>query len=635
MSKLMRIIRSPQRVRRILRRLIRSPAEAKFAIFWRLSQSFPRAMEVLHRLIETAQSVGVRVLSLESLGIFYKALGRHKDAVSYFERAGTRLSGGGQLLYMQSLFELGDFARIEAVAEKGKLSSVSRLQYLAYSSLYFSRWGNAARHLSALVDLNSNFYRPHINIAARDLFDYSPVLSDKLLAPEALLFDQSNYLGERLEHIGRGQESVRLYGKAISLQREMKAKVPKLPAGLSIELDRYGIDVNECRTFGPEWSSQIGHIGMIDLALKMRELGWWSGQPVFLARFQGIANKLFFQLLTSSHSVFYEEDERSREMWASLRSLQRLMAFPFSAFETGDGCIRSWNEAGALLTSAWQGASPLQLSFDKWFSRSDQLQSSASQMKADLGLDRAEWHVCLHVRDDAFHNDKSQSHRNASFEAYLNVVRLVRDRGGLVVRMGAASSPPAPDVEGLVDYAHSQWKSEEMDLYLMRTARCFVGTVSGMSNLAVSLDLPSAFVNSISHDAQMWHAKARFIPKNVHTRDGRILSQHDLSSDEWRWHLFGADTMNRAGLRSEDNSPDEIYQIVAELLDDAGAHQADAGIFNEWKSSLVIPHYYGAAKPSPYFVEKHRQTFLRERQSPAQQSFPVEGIKRRLQSMPD
>jgi putative glycosyltransferase (TIGR04372 family) len=218
------------------------------------------------------------------------------------------------------------------------------------------------------------------------------------------------------------------------------------------------------------------------------------------------------------------------------------------------------------------------------------------------------------VRDDGFYNDQSQSHRNASLDTYREVIKIVRERGGSVIRMGAPTAPNAPKVPGLIDYAHSRWKSEEMDLYLMRTARCFVGAVSGLSNLAVSLDLPSAFVNSISYDAQMWHPKARFIPKTVYTREGRALSQHELSSDQWRWHLFGADTMKNAGLRSEDNTSDEIREIVLEVLQDCTTVESQPrhDLVGLWEQSLAIPHYYGAALPSGCYLEKHRRTFLRD-----------------------
>jgi putative glycosyltransferase (TIGR04372 family) len=352
---------------------------------------------------------------------------------------------------------------------------------------------------------------------------------------------------------------------------------------------------------------------MVDLAFKMRSLGWWSGEPVFLARRHTIANKLLFGLLTEHHTVVYE-DGPDPHLWSDLRSLQRLASFPFNVFQREDGDVCSWNEAGALLTRAWKGDHPLRSAFDAWCSSSDRFQAKMRRMTRDLRLDDSKFHVCLHVRDDGFYNDQSQSHRNASLDSYLDIVKIVRERGGVVVRMGAATAPAAPQVPGLIDYAHTRWKSEEMDLYLMRTARCFVGAVSGLSNLAVSLDLPSAFVNSISYDAQMWHSKARFIPKTVYTREGKPLTQRELSSDQWRWHLFSATSMRDAGLRAEGNTNDEIRNIVIELLQDCEnpAPVSRSDLTALWEADLCIPHYYGAATPSSYYLQKHSRTFLRD-----------------------
>lgn len=558
-------------------------------------------------LADMAQAQGVIVEGDEHLAICLALVSRHEEAVARFRSIKTgELSRRGHEIFIRSIFERGDFP--ELLAEASKLRTAVGYEFRAYANIYFENWEEAERDLVELARLSPAAYRPHTNLAARDPHAYLPTHIDRVLAPEALVFDNANFLSERLTHIGRGAESLRLYQAVLRTQHRMKRQEKRLSIALTFR--KAQLDPADLRLFGPEWTAQIGHIGMIDLALKMRELGWWSGRPLFLVRPKQIANNLFFRLLSDGCPVI--SDDKDVGLWSNMRSLQRLSAFSFNVFEDKDGTVRSWNESGALLARAWRGASPLQSSFDAWFSKSEWFQDRVFQMKQDLGILNQGWHVCLHVRDDGFYNDEGQSHRNASLETYLQIVKLVHSRGGIVIRMGAPTAPPAPRIAGLVDYARSRWKSEEMDLYFMRTARCFVGAVSGLSNLAVSFDLPSAFVNSISYDAQMWHAKARFVPKTVRTRQGRALSQRELSSNQWRWHLFSADTMKNAGLSSQDNTPDEIRDIVLEVLDnpdDIGT-PSKTDLMRRWESSLIVPHYYGGARPGASYLEKHEDSFL-------------------------
>jgi putative glycosyltransferase (TIGR04372 family) len=111
--------------------------------------------------------------------------------------------------------------------------------------------------------------------------------------------------------------------------------------------------------------------------------------------------------------------------------------------------------------------------------------------------------------------------------------------------MGGPNSPKFPKMNGLIDYARSPFKSEVLDLHLIRHARYFVGTTSGLSNVAVSFGVPSALVNCVTVDAQLWGDRVRFALKPVIDRSGRMLTQREITSGPWRWQLFGAEVMFR------------------------------------------------------------------------------------------
>ena len=44
------------------------------------------------------------------------------------------------------------------------------------------------------------------------------------------------------------------------------------------------VPLDELRIIPEEWTTQIGHLGMLDILFRMRELGWWSGKAVMVVR---------------------------------------------------------------------------------------------------------------------------------------------------------------------------------------------------------------------------------------------------------------------------------------------------------------------------------------------------------------
>ncbi len=94
----------------------------------------------------------------------------------------------------------------------------------------------------------------------------------------------------------------------------------------------------------------------------------------------------------------------------------------------------------------------------------------------------------------------------------------------------------------VVDYARSGFKSDKMDIHLIRHAKFFVGTTSGLANVAVSFGIPTAQVNCLTTEAQLWHSRVRFSLKPVFRSDGTILvALREITSTQWRWGLFTFD----------------------------------------------------------------------------------------------
>jgi putative glycosyltransferase (TIGR04372 family) len=237
-----------------------------------------------------------------------------------------------------------------------------------------------------------------------------------------------------------------------------------------------------------------------------------------------------------------------------------------------------------------------------------------------FGMKPDDWYVCLHTRDASHYFELSgtgQTHRNSPIESYLDAIRLVTDRGGWVIKLGGPNSPKLPALECTIDYALSDFRSELMDVSLIRNAKGFIGTTSGLTNVAISFGIPSAIVNCITTDAQLWNSNVRFALKPVRLADGKMLTQSQLTSLPWRWRVFDAAVLGRSGAHPEVNTPDEIAAAFREV--DALAsgrstefeREFDAGpLLSRWTEQLTLPHFYGTSRPSLYYLGKYETEFL-------------------------
>jgi len=165
-------------------------------------------------------------------------------------------------------------------------------------------------------------------------------------------------------------------------------------------------------------------------------------------------------------------------------------------------------------------------------------------------------------------------------------------------------------VPRVIDYARSDDQIMEMDIHLMRRARMFIGTTSGFAYVASSFGIPTAMVNALSSVGLLWSKDTRFALKPVHTREGRMLSLGDVTSEKWRWTFPTHETVTGAGLTVSESSADEILETTKEVLDlTTGQRPKIDPVDDSWENCVNIQGFFGSSRPSRYFLEKY-STFL-------------------------
>ncbi|WP_316219173.1 TIGR04372 family glycosyltransferase [Bradyrhizobium sp. SZCCHNR2026] len=567
---------------------------------------------------------------------FSKSAGRVLVGIGAYAEAYERIIAAGlvsvsaDLSYalLRSIFELGEFEKAREIVPQIKQEHVQSLARLAFLKAAFDMIvGDEAAALESMFWACRNdlsLLRPHQNIAARPSNTYLPNPLDFLCREPGRLFDLCNFAGQRVTHVGRGEVGVRLYERALDAQSELQGQMPpQLSSALETQLAKLGVSLGEFWLIPEEWSTQIGHLGMLDILFRMRELGWWSGRAVLVARPELIANPAFFRLFEELGKVVVIGETVSERLGEELLSLQRWYGLNFNAFRLPDGRVVPWQDAGALAIAEWerQGRGhPLRETYDRVYGSAGTADAAFRQMRQAWGMGPEDWYVCLHTRDAAHYlefNGTGQSHRNAPIETSLDAIRYVTAQGGWVIKLGGPNSPKLPPLERTIDYALSDFRSELMDIHLIRHARAFLGTTSGLTNVAISFGVPCAIVNAITTDAQLWNKNVRFALKPVRLRDGTMLTQRQLTSSPWRWRVFDAAVLGRSGAHPGNNSAEEILQTVKEVVELASGRAAEfeAGydveaLLSRWQSQLSSAYYYGTSRPSLDFLARYRDEFL-------------------------
>lgn len=531
-------------------------------------------------------------------------------------------------LLANALFELGEFdealACLKDIAPKTAIMRDSRvIQFIAHLELLKDLEDRAASLLTGAAWLWPSLFRPHQNLSARSPNDYDPTELDLQSGDSGRLFDAYNFIGQRVAHVGRGDLSRDLYAGAFRSQARLRALAFPLPPKIEALLKKLGIRKDKLRILPTEWFTQIGHEGMLDILFRMRDLGWWDGQVVMLVNNELVANREFLSLFEKQGSILVSGVNIDEEDAAELSSLQRIYGMNFNAFQFSSGEVVLWQEAGAVLMRQWEAEGrgfPVRDEYDLRLEGSG-LDHDANKIKKSWGMRPDDWYVCLHLRDASHYNEApgtGQAHRNSDMKSYVSALKYITGKGGWVIKLGGPNSSNLPPMERVIDYARGPHRSEALDLHLIRHAKYFVGTTSGLTNVAVSFGVPSALVNCITTDAQLWGNKVRFAFKSVRLLEGRLITQRELTTTPWRWRTFSADVIAHSDAVFIDNTSDEILATVKEVdllangtpekyaLTIPGADR----LLEQWRDCLGLPHFYGNATPSLYFLEKHQHEFL-------------------------
>lgn len=465
---------------------------------------------------------------------------------------------------------------------------------------------NALKAYREAVRRMPSFALAHQNYAAR--YDHTIYSMNRLeadLPDDVLLADGYYRSGEKRLHVGDTEGSNRLYAGAIMANRRLGATF-RLSDDLVAIL---GLKSNAARILPQEWVTQIGHLAMLDTWLKIGALGWRApAHGIILAPGHLVANRAYLDCWRRHFTVVDDPVLIDR-----LRPLQRYAGETFNGWISADGTAEAFTDVGSRAYIAWneEGRAPL-------LELSPEQMARGRETLIAAGMEPEGWFVALHIRNSGFHAEgvgSSQDHRNADLQAYQETIDMVTARGGWVIRMGDRTMPPLSPQDRVIDYAHSAIKSDWMDIFLCAAARCYLGTTSGLVNVAISYNTPCVLVNCISNYTQLWPSNVIFTWRPYwSTRENRYLSLKEILSEPVRGMSFSGNLLTTAGLIPRNNTSEDICSALEERLDElAGllpAEREKSEAEQLWADATVPTWYFGAARVARSFAERTRMIFF-------------------------
>ncbi len=185
----------------------------------------------------------------------------------------------------------------------------------------------------------------------------------------------------------------------------------------------------------------------------------------------------------------------------------------------------------------------------------------------DLGIPRGAWFVCLHVREAGYLGDYDRPIRNSDVMTYLLAVEAIVQRGGWVIRMGNPTMKPLPFLDQVIDYAHSDVRSQWMDVFCLSTCKFYLGSNSGPSEVSFVFGVPCTNANVAPMKHGMCSSRELFIPKLYWAEsEARYLTFAEVLRSPLRDAYYQQD-FESAGVVLINNTQEEIRDLVVERLD--------------------------------------------------------------------
>lgn len=421
--------------------------------------------------------------------------------------------------------------------------------------------------------------------------DYQGAITSwqQLIALKPDWIEGYGHIADRLILQGKLDEAMNFYQQGLDKQRLLAE---------AHQLDELGIRFLKAR-----WTERIGHIALLDFYVKMGLLGWrHSSHSVLLAPQHQIANLCFLNYWSPYIGLITESS-----VVESFSSVARYLEDDFIAVSLPNGQAMWGAHAAAAVQNQWEaeGRPPL-------LSLAHSDHERGWRCLQELGVPKDTWFVCLHVREPGFYGEGTTSHqayRDADISTYLLAIQSIVERGGWVIRMGDPTMKPLAHMAQVIDYAHSDIRSDWMDVFLCAQCHFFIGVTSGLHIVPSCFGVPCALTNYVPMAAPPWYSQDIYIPKLYWSVADKCYLTFAKAMSPPLGYNHSSDPLTKSGVVVVDNTPEEINDLVIEMLERLEGSreytQEDKQLQERFKALAATYKSYESSRIGRAFIQKY------------------------------
>ncbi len=357
-----------------------------------------------------------------------------------------------------------------------------------------------------------------------------------------------------------------------------------------LQYDRLGL-----RFFSTGGFLAIGHLGMLDTYVKGEMLGLIPKQTnVILGAPENYSNPAYvrywgkyFSLLTNPTTI------------SLLAPLSEYLQEHISVVRTGAG-TRSFGAFARDVQLQWEAEERGPL-----LELSTEHRERGYRLLRELGVPEGAWFVGLHVREG---KERMRDLRNADITTYRLAIEEIAKRGGWVLRMGDRSMRALPSWPHTIDYAHSGKREDWMDVFLWAEGRFFIGTGSGPQVIPMTFGKPVAIANHGPMALLVFGKNDILLPKPyLRDKEESYLTMRERLRSEYR-SAESISAFAAMGIRVIDNSPEELSDLVIEMMDRLDGRYADTEQERESQArfaELAAAHQFYPVRIARAFLSRY------------------------------
>lgn len=304
------------------------------------------------------------------------------------------------------------------------------------------------------------------------------------------------------------------------------------------------------RFAGHRFHGVFGHLGHFEFVYKLAELGLLPKYRLLIDARGVPANRHLFgywteKIPTIAGGITFGDE-----------ALDAALALDISMLRLADGRYLSAYEYPCVAQEEWdRQARPPALRLtaaDRAFGEG---------VLREMGIPDGAWFVAAHAR----HAMGCRAVNNVDISTYFAAFRAIADRGGWVLRVGDPLMPKLPPMERVVDYAHSPWKSERMDTFVLAAAKFFIGCASGPSSIPDCFGVPVLFTNLWFFE--MMPGSGQIVLPRIYCRRGSDAPVPFAEVMQTRYALAREiPLLEKSGLYPRPNTGEEIGEAVEEMF---------------------------------------------------------------------